>query len=227
MIFREHDPLAYGAEQVAEMLAVGREWAERGRQADAEAVNYLLVWNCGPRAGGSMVHGHAQMLLGRGAHYPQVERLRRDAATYASATDGDYFGDLVAAHRDLGLVVTEAGGVAIVSSLTPVKERELLVIGPPGMDEREPAFADAVAGLAVAARDVLEMRAFNLALHRPPLSDATDGWERMGPVVHLVDRGDPGSPASDIGAMELYGASVVGNDPFAIAERLRGAFGGQ
>jgi hypothetical protein len=43
--------------------------------------------------------------------------------------------------------------------------------------------------------------------------------------VHLVDRGDPGSTASDIGAMELYGASVVGNDPFDIAERLRAAFG--
>ena len=223
MIFHEHDPLAFEAEQVVEMLAVGRAWAARSRERDEDAVNYLLIWNCGPRAGGSMVHGHAQMLLGRGAHYPQVERLRRDAAMYAAKTGGGYLGDLVSAHRDLGLVTHEADGVAVLASLTPVKERELLVIGPPGMDEREPAFAEVVARLAVAARDVLEMRAFNLALHRPPLAGATDGWEGMGPVVHLVDRGDPGSMASDIGAMELYGASVVGNDPFAIAERLRGA----
>lgn len=226
MIFHEHDPLAFAGEQVVEMLAVGREWADLSREADPDAVNYLLIWNCGPRAGGSMIHGHAQMLLGRGAHYPQVDRLRRDAATYAAESGEDYLRDVVAAHRDLGLVVHEADGVAVLSSLTPVKERELMVVGPPGMDEREHAFAGAVARLAVAARDVLEMRAFNLALHRSPLADATDGWERLGPVVHIVDRGDPGSTASDIGAMELYGASVVGNDPFAVADRLREAFGG-
>ena len=43
------------------------------------------------------------------------------------------------AHRDLGLVTHEADGVAVLASLTPVKERELLVIGPPGMDERKPS----------------------------------------------------------------------------------------
>jgi hypothetical protein len=229
MIFHEHDPLAFEPEQVIEMLRIGREWAERSHQEDPEAVNYLLIWNCGPRAGGSVVHGHAQMLLGRGAHYPQVERLRRDAANYAAASGGDYFSDLVACHRDLGLVISEADGVTILSSLTPVKERELLVVGRPGMDERDPAFAGAVARLAVAARDGLEMRAFNLALHRLPLQQAhgrqdQEDWSRLGPVVHLVDRGDPGSTASDIGAMELYGASVVGSDPFAIAEQVRRAF---
>lgn len=230
MIFHEHDPLAFVSEQVVEMLRVGREWADRSRQADADAVNYLLIWNCGPRAGGSMVHGHAQMLIGRGAHYARVERLRRDAAAYAAATGGDYLRDLVACHRDLGLLVAETDGVAVLVSLNPVKERELLVVGAPGMDERETPFADAVARLAVAARDALEMRAFNLALHRPPLADVGDaesgGWGRLGPVVHLVDRGDPGGTASDIGAMELYAASVVGSDPFAVAERLGEAFGG-
>jgi hypothetical protein len=222
LVFNEHDPLAFGREQVVEMLHVGREWAERSRADDPDAANYLLIWNCGPRAGGSVVHGHAQVLLGRGAHYPQVERLRRDAATYAAATGQDYLADLVASHRDLGLVVSEADGVTAYASLTPVKERELVVAGPPGMDERQDAFAGAVARLVVSARDVLGVRAFNLALHRPPLGQEGAGdWERIGPVVHLVDRGDPGSTASDIGAMELYGASVVGGDPFDISERLR------
>jgi hypothetical protein len=172
-----------------------------------------------------VIHGHAQVLLGRGAHYPQVERLRRDALAYERATGGRYAADVQACHRDLGLVVAEGDGVTTYASMTPVKERELIVAGDPGMDEREPAFAAAVARLAVAARDVLGMRAFNLALHRPPLDDhGADGWERIGPVAHLVDRGDPGSTASDIGAMELYGAAVVGSDPLEIAERLRAAF---
>ena len=48
-----------------------------------------------------------------------------------------------------------------------------------------------------------------------------DGWDSMPPVVHLVDRGDPDSHSSDIGAMELYAAAVVGADPFAVADALR------
>jgi hypothetical protein len=229
LVFAEHDPLAFDEGLVVELLAVGRAWAERSREADREARNYLLIWNCGPRAGGSVVHGHAQVLLGRDRHYPQVERLRRDALAYERASGRGYQDDLEACHRDLGLVVADDGGVTTYASVTPVKEREIVVAGRPGTDERDPAFASAVARLVVAARDVLGMRAFNLALHRPPLGDrgtdgAADGWDRIGPVVHLVDRGDPGSTASDIGAMELYGAAVVGSDPFAIAERLRDAF---
>jgi hypothetical protein len=174
------------------------------------------------------VHGHAQVLLGRGHHYPQVERLRRDAATYCQSTGDDYIEDLVSAHRDLGLVAHEADGVATLVSLSPVKEREVLVIGRPGMDERDPAFAGSVARTAVAYRDVLGVRAFNLALHRPPLGplSAEGEWQRIPPIVHLVDRGDPDSRSSDIGAMELYAASVVGSDPFALADDLRPALRG-
>ncbi|HEY7331897.1 MAG TPA: hypothetical protein VH859_02965 [Candidatus Limnocylindria bacterium] len=222
VVFAEHDPLAFDEALVRELLDVGRAWAERSHEADDAARNYLLIWNCGPRAGGSMIHGHAQVLLGRGRHYPLVERVRRDALAYRAQTGGSYRDDLEACHRDLGLVVAEADGVTTYAALAPVKERELVVAGPPGMDERDPSFADAVARLVVTARDALGLRAFNLALHRPPL--AGDGWEDIGPAVHLVDRGDPGSTASDIGAMELYAAAVIGSDPFDIAERLRAAF---
>ena len=44
-------------------------------------------------------------------------------------------------------------------------------------------------------------------------------------MVHIVDRGDPSSRNSDIGAMELFVASVVGSDPFDTATRLREALG--
>jgi hypothetical protein len=220
VVFRRHHPLDFDVGTVVDLLDIGRRWAEAAHGTHPDANAYLLIWNAGPRAGGSIVHGHAQVMLGRPPHYPQVERLRRDAARYRAETGHAYLPDLVAVHRDLGLVVAEAGGVATLASLTPVKERELLVIGPPGMDERDPAFASVVASTVVAYRDRLKVRAFNLALHRPPIS-ATEGWEEIGPVVHLVDRGDPESRSSDIGAMELYAASVVGGDPFELADRLR------
>ncbi len=224
MVFERHDPLAFDEEQVVEMLHLGREWAERSRAADATAANYMLIWNCGPRAGGSVVHGHAQLLLGRGAPYPHLARLLRDASAYRAETGGEYLADVVAVHRDLGLVAREADGVAVIAHLTPVKERELLIIGQPGMDEREPAFADAVARTVLAYRDDLEVHAFNLALHRPPLDRTADpAWRGIPPVVHLVDRGDPGSAASDIGAMELYAAAVIGVDPLEVARRIREA----
>lgn len=226
IVFDRHDPLAFDEALVVDLLATGRAWAEREREADPSASAYLLIWNCGRRAGGSIVHGHAQVLLGKGAHYARVERLRRDASAYRSATGRRYLEDLAAVHRDLGLAIDRPGDIAVVVSLTPVKERELLVIGPPGMDERDPRFAGAVASTVVAYRDVLGVRAFNLALQRPPIDAAiarTDGWEELGPVVHLVDRGNPAVRSSDIGAMELFAASVVGSDPFEVAASLRSA----
>lgn len=226
VIFDHHDPLAFDHESLTDMLEVGREWAERGRAEDPEAYAYLLIWNCGPRAGGSIVHGHAQVLLGREPHYAGVERLRKASLAYRAAAKGTLLPDLVSVHRDLGLVIEEADDVAIFASLTPIKERELWVVGKPGMDEREPAFADAVARTVVAYRDAIGVRAFNLVLQRPPIDPeraGRDGWELLPPVVRLVDRGDPDSRSSDIGAMELYAASVVGSDPFALVDELRAA----
>ena len=224
VIFDEHDPLAFDQESIVDMLEVGRQWAERGHAEDPEASAYLLIWNGGPRAGGSIVHGHAQVLLGRGSHYPRIERLRRDAVEYRAATGGSFLDDIIGVHRDLDLVIAEANGVAILAALAPVKEREIVIVGRPGMDERDPAFAGAVARTVVAYRDTLGVRAFNLALQRPPIDGAVaaqDGWELIPPIVHLVDRGDPDSRSSDIGAMELYAAAVVGGDPFKLVERLQ------
>jgi hypothetical protein len=42
-------------------------------------------------------------------------------------------------------------------------------------------------------------------------------------MVRLVDRGDPGSSASDVGGMELYAASVISSDPLELARHLWGS----
>ena len=226
VIFDEHDPLAFDHDLVRDMLEVGREWARRGQEEEPTAANYLLIWNCGPRAGGSIVHGHAQVLLGRDPHYAGLDRLREAAVAYRAATGQVLLDDIAAVHRDLGLATLEGGGVTAFASLTPAKERELWVVGQVGMDERAPAFADAVAHTVVAYRDQVGVRAFNLVLQRPPIDPeraARDGWELLPPLVRLVDRGDPDSRSSDIGAMELYAAAVVGSDPFALAEEMRAA----
>ncbi|HEU4862273.1 MAG TPA: hypothetical protein VFU44_00710 [Candidatus Limnocylindria bacterium] len=217
LVFDTHDPLAFDASLVADLFSTGREWADRARAAGGEAANYMLIWNCLWRAGGSIIHGHAQALLGSGLHYAHLERFHRAAVAYRGAHDRDLVADLAELHRDLDLGV-ESSGVTTVAHLTPIKERELLVIGRPGMDERDPAFTDAVARALIAYRDRIGVASFNLALWQAPL----DGrWPEFGPMVRLVDRGDPFSRPSDIGAMELYGTPIVGSDPYEVMAQLR------
>jgi hypothetical protein len=213
LVFDHHDPLALDAGLVQDLFDTGRAWAERARETDPAADRYLLIWNCLWRAGGSIVHGHAQALLGRGRHHAALDRFLRDATAYREAHGADLVADLVDLHRDLGLARDVAEGVTVIAHLTPIKERELLVVGRPGMDEREPAFADATWRALSAYHDRLGVRSFNLALWRSPLSVGENG---LPPMVRIVDRGDPMRRPSDIGAMELYGTPIVGSDPYEL-----------
>ena len=220
LVFDAHDPLAFDADLVADLLTTGRAWADAAGASDPAAAHYLLIWNCLWRAGGSIVHGHAQALLGAGAHYARLERLRRDADAYRSAHGSELLDDFVDVHRDLGLAIDGRDGVTALAHLTPVKEREVVVIGPSGMDERDPAFAERVGETLIAFRDRIGVRSFNLALWRPPL-DADPAWGWLRPMARIVDRGNLASRPSDIGAMELFATPIVGSDPFELAATLR------
>jgi hypothetical protein len=220
LVFDPHDPLAFDADLVADLLETGRAWAEWTRKADPEASAYLLVWNCLWRAGGSIVHGHAQALLGRGRPYAAAERFARDAHAYRAAHGSDFSTDLLAVHRDLGLA-DDQGPATIVAHVTPRKEREVLVAGASGTDERDPAFAAAVARALIGLRDRAGVRSFNFALWRAPLGGGDARWEGIGPMAWIVDRGDPFVRPSDIGAMELYGTPIVGSDPYDVIAAMR------
>jgi hypothetical protein len=218
IVFDAHDPLSFDADLVADLFETGRAWCDLARRTDPTASHYTLLWNCLWRAGGSIVHGHAQATLGHGPPPARLERFRRDRAAYAARTGHEFVDDLVAVHTDLGLAVTR-GGVATLAHVTPVKEREVIVVGGAGMDERDPAFSGAVAHALMSLRDTLGVRSFNLVLWRAPLERAK-GWEGWRPMVRLVDRGDPFARPSDIGTMELYGTPIVGTDPAEVLAAL-------
>jgi hypothetical protein len=198
---------------------VGLEWGRRALESDPEAIYPFLMWNCLWRAGGSILHGHAQVTATRGSHYPKVERLRRAAALYHSEHGVDYFEDLYRVHEALGLEIPIEDGVRTFASLTPIKEKELVVIGAGPGDE---ALKRTVGALLRDYVNTLNVRAFNVAFYMPPLVPADDDWSAFPTVVKIVDRGDPANRTSDIGAMELYAASVVASDPFRVADALRG-----
>ena len=218
LVFDEHDPLApMDASIVRDHLVTTRRWGEAALGADPAARYLFVLWNCLWRAGGSIVHGHMQMTATRGAHYPKVELLRRQALAYAAANGRDYFDDLWLVHDALGLGV-QVEGARIVASLVPIKEREVLILGRSGADPA--SLADGIARVVRTYRAAGAV-AYNMALYIPPLSPDGEDWRRFPPIARLVDRGDPANRTSDIGAMELYAASVIATDPYRVIDALR------
>jgi hypothetical protein len=220
LIFNRHDPLAaMDAIAIADHFATARKWAEAAFARDPAAPYYFLMWNCLWRAGGSIIHGHMQMMTTRAMHYPKVERLRQASLAYDAEHRRDYFDDLWLVHEALGLGVA-VEGARVFATLTPVKERELVILGAPGADER--SIASGVSS-ALGALRTLGVLAHDLALYVPPLAADGMDWRRFPAIARLVDRGDPGSRTCDIGSMELYAASVIAADPFVVAEGLQTA----
>jgi hypothetical protein len=217
VVFDDHNPLHLTPEKVAGYVSVGLEWGRKALETDPQARYPFLMWNCLWRAGGSIIHGHAQVTATRGSHYPKVERLRRTASAYKREYGSDYFSDLHSVHDSLGLGIP-LEGVRAFASLSPIKEKELVVIGgEPG----DASLSRAVGALLQGYVHDLGVRAFNVAFYMPPLGPAEDDWSDFPTVVYIVDRGDPANRTSDMGAMELYAASVVASDPFRVSEALR------
>ena len=217
VVFDDHNPLRFTPEKVSDYVSVGLEWGRKALEADPEARYPFLMWNCLWRAGGSIIHGHAQVTATRGSHYPKVERLRRNASAYKRDHGSDYFGDLARVHDSLSLGIP-LEGVRAFASLSPIKEKELVVIG---KDPEDASLSRAVGALLQGYVGELGVRAFNVAVYMPPLGPAQEDWANFPTVVYIVDRGDPANRTSDMGAMELYAASVVASDPFRVAEVLR------
>jgi hypothetical protein len=40
-------------------------------------------------------------------------------------------------------------------------------------------------------------------------------------IIQMVDRGDISKSTADIGGMELYGSTVVADDPYKVIKKLR------
>ena len=215
IVFAEPNPLRFTRASARGCVELANRWFAAARRSDPEAVYPLFLWNCLWRAGGSIIHGHAQTQLARGRHYARVEALRKAAAAYRVEHGADYFDDLFRAHEALGLA-QERGGVRLLASITPTKERETLILAPSFGEEAADALYDALA----AFRDKLGAQSFNVAAQLPPLSAVPEDWSGFPCVLRVVDRGALGTRTSDIGGMELFAEPVVASDPFAVFAAL-------
>jgi galactose-1-phosphate uridylyltransferase len=227
IVFNEHHPLRFTAEQVADYVDTAQRWAQAAHQADPEACYPFFLWNCLWKSGSSIIHGHAQMTLTRGMHYGRVEGWRQAAWHYQDRYNSNYFADLAAVYQALGLALEwptaslrgqrSAGPVAILPSLTPYKEKETLIIG----QDLDHEFKMALYLVLRTFVGPLQVQSFNLALYQPPLAASAEDWSGFPLIVRIVDRGSLATKTADIGAMEIFGQSVVATDPFRVADALR------
>lgn len=216
IVFDEHHPLRFTGNQVADYVDVGQQWALTAHRTDPGACYPFFLWNCLWRSGASILHGHAQMSLTREMHYAQIEGWRQATLRYREIHGADYFADLIAVHRALGLAV-EHGSATILPSLTPFKEKETHIIGPCLDDDLKSALYKVLSTFV----DHLDVQSFNLALYQPPLSETVETWDHFPYVFRILDRGNLQSNTSDVGAMEFFAQGVVSTDPFCVADALR------
>ena len=217
VVFDEHNPLVFSGEKVKDYIDTALSWARKAHCEAKDARYFLFMWNCLWRSGASILHGHAQMSLTRGIHYARVEHLRRAALLYKVAHGVNYFDDLYAVHKSLGLSVDD-NGVRMLAYLAPIKEKEIILIS----ERLDDPMKEAIYRVLRVLIDRLGVRSFNLVVHMRPIDGVTEDWRGFPIQVRIVDRGDLSNKTSDFGAMELYASSVIASDPFRVAEALAG-----
>ena len=104
-----------------------------------------------------------------------------------------------------------------IANIAPKKENEIILMAPVVNDSLKDRIYEALS----CYRDRLGVTSFNLVMYTPPWEGTPENWEGVPVIVRIVDRGDPSARTVDFGAMELYAASVVSSDPFALARALR------
>jgi len=216
VIFNEFNPLKFSKEQVIDYIDVAGEWAKRAQAERPQAKYFLFVWNCLCRAGASIVHGHAQMMLTEGKHYAKIEGLRRAALDYRQNYGSNYFTDLFRVHHSVGCAL-DKGGVKILASLTPFRDNEVILMS----DELNLSLKERIYEVLTCLRDRIGVVSFNLGLITPPLAETEESWDGFPAMVRVLDRGNPNSRASDVGGVEIYAASVVSSDSIELARQLR------
>ncbi len=214
VIFAEHHPHRFGREQLEDYVDVAMRWLRRTYDDDASLRYPFIMWNCLEKAGASQPHGHMQMLLTRGGPYARQAWMMRIADEYRRQANAAYWDDWMAMHESLGLA-RRRGSATCIASLTPIKEKEMLVIGGLAVEE---GFVDAVADVLRCFIDRLGVISFNVAIYLPPM-DADLPYD-LPVIARCVDRGDPARPTADVGGMELYGSPVVASDPYRVIEAL-------
>lgn len=212
IFFKKHNPLDFTLEELSDYIETGFKWFKKVHNYDKQFMSPLFIWNCLPKAGASQVHGHAQVLITKDIHYAKTQFLRRNFRNYMQLTGKHYFKDIYNVHKALGLALKdEINGFV---SITPVKEKEFIIIS-----KKNPSKDDDIKKTIYKVLrcyiDELGVNSFNLAISCPAFGETFIPY-----IIRIVDRGSILKPTADIGAMELYGSSVISDDPYKVINTI-------
>jgi len=216
IIFNDHNPLNFNAEKIADYLEVASLYFKKAHEVNPDAIYPFFAWNALWRAGASIIHGHAQVVLTEGMAYSKIDMLRRQVLDYENLHLSNYFDDIFAVHKALGLGM-EYGKTRIMVKLTPIKNNEILIVGRDYGQE----LAKSISKVLTALKNNLGVQSFNLVIYLPPLAKTEENWSHIPYIVRIVDRGNLGNKTADIGSMELYAQSIVESNPYKAMEALR------
>ncbi len=225
VIFDDPHPLHVGPEQLSDFLDVALRWIAAAHAQDPAAIYPIITWNCLPKSGATLMHGHMQIALARGMHYAKIEAWRRAAAHYRATSGAGYLDDFIALHSALDLAIPSGSATRAVAHLTPMRNREIVFADrAAGNGGPLPSLDDLAETIAVVLGHLITnqgTRAFNLAIALPPIGPSDEDWSEMPIIARIGDRGDPLTNRSDVGAMELFVAGCITADPFEVAASLR------
>lgn len=219
VVLNEPHPLRFGPAQIRDYLDVALRWISAAQTLDPQARYPLITWNCLPKSGATLVHGHWQIAIAHGMPYVRVASWYRAMQAYHSDSGRAYLIDLTDIHAALGLDL----GIPSVSAfahLTPLRNREIVILYRPAGNNLIP-LADAISHVLRELIDRLGMRSFNMAIALPPANALSNEQQEVPVIVRIGDRGPALTTRNDLGAMELYGTGVISEDPFNVAEQLQ------
>ncbi len=218
IIFDEHNPLLFSRRRVRDYFHVAKKWFIKAHKLNTNAIYPFYTWNCLWPSGASMIHGHSQVEITEEMPYSRIEQLRHLTLNYQERYRSNYFDDIYYLHEKLKLGFTR-GNVKFLSKITPIKEKEVMILSHKFDDE----LADMVSDTLNTMKERLNVMSFNLSVVLPPIKPSVEMWNHMPIIVRIVDRGKLSNQTADVGAMELYAQSVIGTSPYAVYTELKKA----
>ncbi|MBP1945109.1 hypothetical protein J2743_000445 [Methanobacterium petrolearium] len=217
VIFNNHNPLKFTLKELSDYIDTSFAWFEAVNNHSPQFEFPFFVWNCLPRAGASQIHGHCQILMSK-EPYARVKTLMETYQKYKKEYGADYFQDIYLVHHSMGLSA-QHGDINFFASITPIKEKEVIIISPRNPSDDIMA-KDTIFRVLRCFIDTLGVFSFNLSISIPPY------YKKGGfpYIIRIVDRGSLLKSTADMGGMELYGSSVVADDPYKTVDALKSVF---
>ena len=218
IISDSHNPLLLSRKRVKDYIEVAQKWFAKAHDYRNEAVYPLFTWSCLWKAGASIIHGHSQVVLAEGQAYSKIEELRYLSLKYQERHRRNYFDDIYEIHKKLGLGL-EKNGIRLISKITPVKEKEIMILAEKADDNLYNVISDSLNTM----KECLGVSSFNVSIIFSPLGDTSEVWDHMPIVVRIVDRGRLNNKTTDVGPMELYAQSIIGSNPYTVFSEIKSA----